>query len=150
MSAETVKDIVIFDLDGTLSNPENRTHFLLGAKKDWRAFYKACGGDAPISNTVAIFKALKISKLCWVVTGREDTVKPETLQWFAEHGIEPDNMLMRPEGDYRTDTVLKKELVTSGQIPFDRILCVFEDRNSVVDMWREMGITCYHVAPGDF
>jgi len=27
---------------------------------------------------------------------------------------------------------------------------VFDDRNSVVDMWRENGVRCMQVAPGDF
>jgi hypothetical protein len=32
----------------------------------------------------------------------------------------------------------------------DRILCVFDDRQKVVDMWRDNGIDCFQVAPGDF
>ena len=31
-----------------------------------------------------------------------------------------------------------------------RLVAVFEDRKRVVDMWRENGVTCYQVAPGDF
>jgi len=30
------------------------------------------------------------------------------------------------------------------------ILCVFDDRQKVVDMWRKNGITCFQVNYGDF
>ena len=32
----------------------------------------------------------------------------------------------------------------------DRILCVFDDRTKVVNMWRDNGLSCFQVAPGDF
>lgn len=31
-----------------------------------------------------------------------------------------------------------------------RLVAVFDDRSSVVTMWREHGVTCFQVAPGDF
>ena len=37
-----------------------------------------------------------------------------------------------------------------GTIPKDRVLVIFEDRASVVKMWRELGLTCLQVAPGEF
>ena len=32
----------------------------------------------------------------------------------------------------------------------DKIVCIFDDRSKVVDMWRDNGLTCMQVAPGDF
>ena len=32
----------------------------------------------------------------------------------------------------------------------DNVECVFDDRQKVVDMWREIGLTCMQVAPGNF
>jgi hypothetical protein len=29
-------------------------------------------------------------------------------------------------------------------------MCVYEDRQSVVEMWRNAGLPCFQVAPGDF
>lgn len=57
---------------------------------------------------------------------------------------------MRKNGDYRADDVVKREWLTIGLIPRGRVLCAFDDRKRVVDMWRSEGITCYQVAPGDF
>ena len=32
----------------------------------------------------------------------------------------------------------------------DDVFAVFDDRNQVVDMWRDNGLTCFQVADGDF
>jgi hypothetical protein len=31
-----------------------------------------------------------------------------------------------------------------------KVVCVFDDRQKVVDMWRDNGLTCMQVAPGNF
>jgi hypothetical protein len=36
------------------------------------------------------------------------------------------------------------------QKDIDDVVCVFDDRQKVVDMWRDMGLTCMQVAPGNF
>lgn len=57
---------------------------------------------------------------------------------------------MRPAGDYRPDQIVKRELYEAhiaGQ--YDVLFCV-DDRNSVVAMWRELGLTCLQCAEGDF
>ena len=35
-------------------------------------------------------------------------------------------------------------------IGVDNVAMVFDDRNQVVDMWRQNGLTCFQVADGDF
>jgi len=32
----------------------------------------------------------------------------------------------------------------------DDVVAVFDDRDKVVNMWREIGLTCMQVAPGNF
>jgi hypothetical protein len=31
-----------------------------------------------------------------------------------------------------------------------RLMCVFDDRDKVVKMWRDEGVACFQVAPGEF
>ena len=57
---------------------------------------------------------------------------------------------MRQADDRTLDHDLKRSWVENGTIPKDRVLVVFEDRASVVKMWRKLGLTCFQVAPGDF
>ena len=67
-------------------------------------------------------------------------------------------LLMRPDGDYRPDAELKSELfnklVDTWTFMFngekDQDTIIFDDRQSVVDMWRARGLTCFQVAKGDF
>ena len=59
---------------------------------------------------------------------------------------------MRPATDYTPDNDLKQAWLNQ-HFPGDqkdRILCVYDDRNQVVKMWRDSGLTCMQVAPGDF
>jgi hypothetical protein len=50
-------------------------------------------------------------------------------------------------------TILRRNGLTTyfqHKITVDDIVCVFDDRQKVVDMWRDMGLTCMQVAPGNF
>ena len=60
--------------------------------------------------------------------------------------LEP-NLFMRNEGDHRPDTVVKLEMLQALESHFskDEVLCVLDDRQSVVDMWRENGLRVMQV-----
>ena len=145
------KEIVVFDLDGTLANIDHRLHFIQGENKDWEGFFGACPGDKPIQDTIDICNNLFGAGLViLIVSGRSETVREQTEIWLEENGIDHMGLYMRSQGDFRPDYEIKKELLTNGVIPADNILCVFEDRASVVEMWRNMGLTCYQVDKGEF
>ena len=139
---------VIFDLDGTLANAEHRVHHLTGEVKDWRAFYADCANDEPIRPLILIAEMLAVFN--WEVhiwTGRSAEVAAETEAWLAAQGLDDFSLRMRPVGDHQPDTTLKEGWL--GECGWTPDL-VFEDRASVVDMWRSHGIICAQVAPGDF
>ena len=54
---------------------------------------------------------------------------------------------MRRVGD-RPDYTVKRELL--AEIGEDRIAFVIDDRNSVCDMWRGQGLTCYQIAAANY
>ena len=70
------------------------------------------------------------------------------LSLWEEMGIE---LKMRPHGDFTPDDELKKqwldELTAQERA---RLTAVFDDRDKVVQMWRENGVCCAQVAPGAF
>jgi hypothetical protein len=88
-------------------------------------------------------------------TGRSREDEGVTLKWLW--GQFPDHMfvhsgvlLMRDRGDIRPDPEVKAELLSRiGLTPAD-VLCILEDRTSVVKNWRRLGYTCLQVAEGDF
>ena len=55
---------------------------------------------------------------------------------------------MRREGDYSKDTIVKAEMhsqmLEDGFIPE----LVFDDRPSVIEMWRSLGVSVADVGPG--
>lgn len=149
---------VIFDLDGTLADIQVRLNKATGedGKMDWDELFnpELIKTDKPIPAVIETYKALKSAGYSIIImTGRDTRTKHETQKWLADNGIIPSLLIMRPEGDTTPDDELKdywiEELYDSGISP-DDILCVFEDRNRVVEMWRRKGITCYQVAEGKF
>jgi hypothetical protein len=83
-------------------------------------------------------------------SGRSDEVAGKTKAWLMANGLGalPVSALKtRKIGDHRPDTVLKAEWLDAEPTPPD---LVFEDRASMVAMYRERGIRCCQVAPGDF
>lgn len=144
----------VFDLDGTLANIDHRLHFIRGETKDWKSFFAACVDDKPIVPTIEILNALvEWGNDIWIVTGRSEEVRQQTVEWLNKYVVLSGdyNLIMRKEGDYRSDVEIKREwfqlLGCYGQ---NKITAVFEDRANVVKMWRELGLTCYQVADGEF
>lgn len=148
------KKIIIVDIDGTISKVGDRIKYLEQDPKDWDAFYAACGEDDPKWDIIYLVTGL-ISQGFEIVfcTGRRESVRNITQVWlnhkFLRH-FHADELLMRHDGDFRHDTIVKPELLIEAGISTDRIFMVLEDRNSMVAKWREMGLTCLQVADGDF
>ena len=57
---------------------------------------------------------------------------------------------MRKNGDYRPDWEAKLELFNEHVRDRYNILAAFDDRNQVVKLWRQLGITTFQVADGNF
>jgi hypothetical protein len=140
---------IVFDLDGTLALTEHRAHFLNQEPKDWRGFYAACDRDKPCSPLIQT----AMTYVCdghrvEIWSGRSDEVAAKTEAWLTEHGLGGLPLRMRPASDHQPDTKLKAAwLDRCGDRRPD---LVFEDRTSMVAMWRSHGIVCAQVAPGDF
>lgn len=142
-----VKKAIICDLDGTLclpngrpvydrdyeNDPENKPVFDLLQRID------SCNFDGIGEWTEILF-----------VSGRKDNFKEVTRKWLNDRGFEIYPLFMRKEGDYRKDSIVKKEIYEEHIKDRFRIDFVLDDRNQVVEMWREMGLTCFQVAEGDF
>lgn len=148
----------VFDLDGTLANIDHRLHFL--ERNDWDGFFQACDQDTPVASVIEVLLNLyDAGHNIEIWSGRSAVVEQKTLNWLDEHisygiagGPHGGDFLthMRKEGDYRPDTVLKEEWLFAfhqkhGFMP----TMIFDDRPSVVEMWRRNGVTCAQVASWD-
>ena len=84
-----------------------------------------------------------------VTSARNDKNKDITEQWFKKHDIPFDTLIMRPDGDFRPDREFKQEIL-NGLKETHNIIMTFDDRNQVVEMWRDNNIPCLQVADGNF
>ena len=149
---ELIMKAVIFDIDGTLSIVGDRVQYLQQVPKNWDGFYAACDKDLPNMPIVELAKAILANAdynkyAFFIVTGRREALRRKTIVWLESLDLEWDELLMRPDGDFRHDIIVKPELLSSFDID-DAI--VFEDRASMVKTWRSMGYTCCQVAEGNF
>lgn len=157
-----MRPLYIFDLDGTLALIEHRRHFVENGNKDWPAFFAACVDDKPNLPVINTLKQLrKAGAEIWIWSGRSDEVLPQTKDWLRQHDCmpflwptsfrAPETLRMRKAGDYQPDTKLKASWLAEIEPPeFARLTAVFDDRKSVVDMWRAAGVACFQVAEGNF
>nr|CAK6596933.1 HAD-superfamily hydrolase [Klebsiella phage vB_Kpn_K2alpha62] len=143
------KCICIFDLDGTLSNGNHRLHLLpkkdLHLTESWTAFNMAAGGDAPITDTIRVMKAMRAAGFIVIIlTGRSDEAREITEKWLVQNGASHyDLLIMRAASDNRKDTVIKEEILR--KIGIERIVAAWDDSPTVIAHFRSLGITTYQV-----
>lgn len=145
-----MKDIVIVDIDGTLTKVGARVECLKSTPPDWDSFYARCGEDEPIHGIVELVRTLAARFMIVLCSGRRESCREDTCEWLERHDIDYTHMLLRKDGDHRHDIEVKPELLEVNEIPLDRVAFVLEDRNSMVKKWRELGLICLQVAEGDF
>ena len=148
------KNIVIFDLDGTLALIDKRRDLATkdNGKMDWAKFFNPDNIDLDTPNQPVIDMANMLHSqgyLIYIFSGRSDKTEDATKDWLDKHNVNYDLLQMRPQGLlYKPDNDLKQDWL--NVIKKDTVAMVFDDRNQVVDMWRKNGLTTFQVADGDF
>ena len=146
--------IVIFDLDGTLALIDKRRAISTkdNGKMDWDIFFNPKNIDLDLPNQPVMDMANMLSSQGYtimILSGRSDVTHQATRDWLNKHNVWFDTLTMRPQNHlYMADNDLKQMWLDS--IGKDNVAMVFDDRNQVVDMWRDNGLTCFQVAEGDF
>lgn len=142
--------VVIFDVDGTLADNSHRQHWVRNKPRNWKAYNATMADDKPIQNIINMTHIMRYFYKVIVVTARNADNAEVTKDWLQRHNVFYEAIYFREENDYRDDTIVKSEILDQIIADGHEPVMVFDDRNKVVDMWRERGITCLQVAPGDF
>lgn len=134
---------IIFDIDGTIADLDHRLHHIANFPKNYEKFYDECDQDAPIEPVIGLMvdmfaRGYKVL----LVSGRTDRVKGKTEDWLNRHMIPRHDLRMRKDGDWRSDVIVKSEILDEILAEGYEIQFVVDDRTSVVNMWRERGLTC--------
>lgn len=85
------------------------------------------------------------------VSGRPDSCREATRMWIHKHvGVGAYELLMRPTGDHRPDWLVKLEIFDNEIRTKYDVRMAFDDRDQVVRMYRELGLTVLQVGEGNF
>ena len=132
----------LVDIDGTLADMTR-----CGREPyDWHRV----GEDDPREGVVTLVRSLARTGLIVLMSGRDAVCRPQTEEWLNRHGIRRHALHMRPQGDNRSDYLVKAELFDKHIRHRYDVLGAVDDRDQVVRYWRALGLTCAQVAPGNF
>lgn len=131
----------LVDIDSTIAKMGDRSPF------DWARV----GEDSVIEDVASVVQTLQRDGYTIIfMSGRDAVCRPETTQWLLDAGFRVDHLYMRPERDQRKDSIVKHELFNKNVRGYFDVVGVFDDRDQVVRMWRDIGLTVFQVAYGDF
>lgn len=147
-SARPVGPAVIFDIDGVLSDAAGRQHFLEQGRRDWKAFFEACGDDPVVEEIARLLELLDGSLAVILLTGRPLRVQPQTLAWLERYKLRWDLLVMRSRGDYGQVTGFKQAVVEELRAHGFDLRLAFEDDPSNHAMYVAAGIPCVYIHSG--
>lgn len=150
----TRNEAVIVDIDGTIARMHNRGPFEEGKVID----------DLPIKNVIKMVENAMMNDITVIfMSGRTDACREDTLKWLKRElpwlamtfGDVDDfswelHMRRSVEDRGRPDDDVKYDLFMKHVATRYNVLYVLDDRDKVVKMWREIGLTCAQVAEGNF
>lgn len=138
---------IICDIDGTLAIRGERSPY----------DYSRVGEDEPNLPIVELAKTLSEnwSREIIFVSGRDDSCEFETNEWIRVtldlfDSYDDVVLHMRKTGDNRSDAIVKREIYDTHIKHQYQVDYVLDDRNSVVQMWRSLGLTVLQVNEGNF
>tara|TARA_Y100000114_G_C11748468_1_gene322924 strand:- start:548 stop:1054 length:507 start_codon:yes stop_codon:yes gene_type:complete len=166
------KNTIIFDLDGTLAIIDRRREHATkpNGKINWDEFFNPAhiAFDEPNEPVIKLAQMFKEKGFKIVIfSGRNDISFDRTVEWLEWNDVPFDLLVMRPdkfkpkswpiangnpatpEMRFMPDEILKKEMLNTF-LNIDEVFLVVDDRQKVVDMWRELGLNTWQVAPGNF
>lgn len=134
------REAIVVDIDGTLAR-----HVARGPHH-----YHLVGTDELIEPIAELVRYLQEYYDVIYLTGRPAKAEFDTFMWLARHDLPNGALYTRADGDGRPDYIVKSELFDTHVAPYYTVKYVLDDRNSVVKMWRDKGLTVLQVAEGDF
>lgn len=152
---------IIVDIDGTIADISHRLHFIEWETKDWEGFYWNLSEDKPKQDIIDLIKTLIFDSEAdeyttypiIFVTWRSEKYLAATLDWIYKNILWYKIaffLFMRKDWDFRQDYEIKKEIYDNEIKDKYDVKYVFEDRDQVVKMYRELWLTVLQVANWDF
>ncbi len=128
--AEEPHPTVVFDIDGVLSDASTRQHFIEYPRRDWEAFFHACGDDELIDEVGRMLEVIDASYR------------------LDRSGLRWDLLIMRDFGDYSAARTFKLRTVHELRSRAFDLRLAFEDDPRNVDMFHSQGVPCVYIHSG--
>lgn len=143
--------IAIIDIDNCIADDRHRRCLIdmnhQDMDKRFKAYHEAAHLDQPCNNDI-IERHLENDDTLMFVTSRPWRYRKLTRDWLEAHFNIPASsiLLMRPDGNRDPSYVLKPTLVLAAGVDVNDVCAAYDDRFSVLDAYREIGIeNCVHV-----
>ena len=139
---------MVFDLDGVLSDAASRQHYIEAGRRDWNAFFEACGDDPLIDDVARLLELFDDGLSVILLTGRPVRVQPQTLAWLQRYELRWDLLIMRDYGDYAAAREFKQDTVHDLRSHGFDLRLAFEDDRRNLEMFRSEGVPCVYIHSG--
>lgn len=137
-------DVVICDIDGTVAKMLTRGPF------EW----DKVGSDEPRHRVIQMVKnSLRHTGTHLIfVSGRDEVCNPATWNWLEAYFCTDFKLFMRPAGDTRRDSIVKREIYETHIKGRYNVVAIFDDRPQVIrECWQELGFSdrIFNVGTGE-
>ncbi len=134
---------ILVDLDGTLATIGDRSPYD-ASECDTKDIL-----NTPIAECVKAMYAAGYKII--FMSGRQEKDRLPTERFITKHLPNLEHVLfMRATDDSRKDYIIKEELFNAYVRENYNISFAIDDRNSIIDLWRFLGITALQCAEGNF
>lgn len=135
------RSIVIVDIDHVIADAAWRDHLI----PDWDAYHSVADNDALIEDIAHLLNALDNFGYTIIgLTGRPEKWRSLTLEWLVRHQVRMDDLIMRPDRDYRPSPEMKLHRFQE-RYPLTDIAFVLDDRDDICAAFHAAGVTVLQV-----
>jgi predicted kinase len=158
--------VVICDIDGTISDPSARLHYVNEEnykkrvkkkeiekrewKKDWNAFFSEIELDPIRPDTQKILiKNYNEGKTIIFLSARPERFQDGTLRWLQQNYLTfAYTLIMRKNNDKRPDVDVKREIFNTYFPDKGVVHAIYDDRPSIIRLWQELGLNVIDCGSG--
>ena len=142
-----MRDVILIDLDHTICDSFWRDQMVGVAP--WDVYHMELEHDDPAHDLIEFMSLVDGHDRQFIgITSRPEKFRQLTMLWMMKHNVMfLDDILMRPNNDFRTAHEVKISLCEErfGENWQDRILCLIDDNDRVIEAFRGAGVTCLQV-----
>lgn len=140
---------VIIDIDNTLSIATDRFKQAEkeNGKTDWDFVHAPENliTDKPNLPMIELAKNYKEDGFeVIILTGRPESTRKITKEWLQKYNIPYDKLYMRSWEDNFLKAPAFKRKIYETEIK-ENVFCAYDDDQRVIDVWVDLGITCFKV-----